>query len=167
MDSLLSVLNDRSGASGGRGRVKDREATAKRRWGSRFSWAATDAEGEALRLIRRRKWWGPAVLEAVSGVRHNGKSVRDVSSRRETPARRSGVRTDWSAWAASEPELDASGKKKGTERGARSRMASGMTTAVAVVLVDAADRAEAGSETSGHDLGIVDIAKLGGDRDCL
>src|SRR5436305_1396170 len=39
-DRLLSVLNDRSGASGGRGRVKDREATAKRRWGSRFSSAA-------------------------------------------------------------------------------------------------------------------------------
>src|SRR3546814_14793620 len=27
-DRLLSVLNDRSGASGGRGRVKEREATA-------------------------------------------------------------------------------------------------------------------------------------------
>lgn len=126
-----------------------------------------DAEGEAPRLIRRRKWWGPAVLEAVSGVRQNGKSVRDVSSRRETPARRSGVRTDGSARHASEPGLDASGKRKGTEREARSRMASGMTTAVAVVLVDAADRAEAWSETGGHDLGIVDIAKLGGDRDCL
>ena len=37
----LSVLNDRSGAPGVRGRVKDRAATAKRRWGSRFSSAAT------------------------------------------------------------------------------------------------------------------------------
>jgi hypothetical protein len=35
-----------------------------------------DAEGEAPRLIRRRKWWGPAVLDAVSVARHNGKTVR-------------------------------------------------------------------------------------------
>src|SRR3546814_8948265 len=55
-----------SGASGGRGRVKDREATAKRRWGSRFSSAATGIGREAPGSICRRKWWGPAVLEAVS-----------------------------------------------------------------------------------------------------
>jgi|UPI0004714799 hypothetical protein len=44
--------------------VKDREATAQRRWGSRFSLAVTKAEAEALRPIRQRKWWGPVVLEA-------------------------------------------------------------------------------------------------------
>src|SRR3546814_1573390 len=76
----------------------------ERRWGSRFSSAAANAEGEAPRSIRRRKWWGPTVLEAVSAVRHNGKSVRDVSPRRDAAARRSGVRTDGSARHASEPE---------------------------------------------------------------
>src|SRR3546814_2622603 len=74
----------------------------ERRWGSRFSSAAANAEGEAPRSIRRRKWWGPTVLEAVSAVRHNGKSVRDVSPRRDAAARRSGVRTDGSARHRSE-----------------------------------------------------------------
>ncbi|CCW16352.1 hypothetical protein EBBID32_6880 [Sphingobium indicum BiD32] len=44
--------------------VKDREATAQRRWGKRFSLALHEAEGRALRPARQRKWWGPVVLEA-------------------------------------------------------------------------------------------------------
>src|SRR3546814_18713613 len=46
----LSVLNDRSGAPGVRGRVKDRAAPAKRRRGSRFSSATT---GSARILVAR------------------------------------------------------------------------------------------------------------------
>src|SRR3546814_20000920 len=68
----------------------------ERRWGSRLSSAAATAEGEAPRSIRRRKWWGTTVLAAVSPVRHNGKSVRDVSPRRDAAERRSSVPTDWS-----------------------------------------------------------------------
>src|SRR3546814_10393814 len=74
----------------------------ERRWGSRFSSAAANAEGEAPRSIRRRKWWGPTVLEAVSDVRHNGKAVRDVSPRRYAAARRCGVRTGGAARHARE-----------------------------------------------------------------
>src|SRR3546814_18429544 len=79
----------------------------ERRWGSRFSSAAANAEGEAPRSLRRRKWWGPTVLEAVSAVRHHGRSVRDVSPRRAAPARRRGVRTAGSVRHPPEPAGEA------------------------------------------------------------
>jgi hypothetical protein len=37
----------------------------QRRWGSRFSLALRNAEGEGLTLARQGKWWGPVVLEAA------------------------------------------------------------------------------------------------------
>src|SRR3546814_20187787 len=46
-------------------------------------------------------------------------------------------------------------------------MSSGRPAAMAKMLIDAADRAEAWTEADRHDLGIGDIAKLAGDRDCL
>src|SRR6218665_1355797 len=58
-DGLLSVLNDRSCASGGRGWVKDRAATAQRRWGSRFSSARTGANGDAPTFDPPKKMVGP------------------------------------------------------------------------------------------------------------
>src|SRR3546814_19084541 len=92
-----------SGASGGRGRVKDREATATRRWGSRFSSAATGIGREAPGSICRRKWWGPAVLEAVSVVCQHGKTVRDICSRGVESGKSKG-RADARGREASEPD---------------------------------------------------------------
>src|SRR3546814_17713204 len=45
-----------------------------------------DLRGYSLRVIRRRKWWGPAVLEAVPDVWQNRNSVREFLSSRDHAA---------------------------------------------------------------------------------
>jgi hypothetical protein len=63
-DDLLIVVMTGGAARRCAGRVKDRAAAAKRRWGSRFFVGGAQLEDGAQGPTAHKKWWGPVVLEA-------------------------------------------------------------------------------------------------------